>query len=163
MEIVKVQLIKLIFILEWASVGTISTATNISGFPMVNLKSIADSAKDEPSNGHIYFYLTTLDFTGKDLAKSNKLTVMVSNDQDLSCTNKGTDPMEPTCARIIISGSAVKVTEFSTRESIPLNKKKLISSWMLTQTSLHLPNELLSVVIQRLLTGSQSIHSICAN
>lgn len=86
---------------------------------MVNLKSIADSAKDEPSTGHIYFYLTTLDFTGKDLAKSNKLTVMVSNDQDLSCTNKGVDPMEPTCARIILSGYAVKVIKWHIGKSIP--------------------------------------------
>lgn len=76
---------------------------------MVNLKSIADSAKDEPSTGNIYFYLTSLDFTGKDLLKNNKLTVMVSNDQDLACTNKGVDPMEPTCARIILSGTAVQV------------------------------------------------------
>lgn len=76
---------------------------------MVNLKSIADSAKDEPSTGNIYFYLTSLDFTGQDLLKNNKLTVMVSNDQDLACTNKGVDPMEPTCARIILSGTAVQV------------------------------------------------------
>lgn len=89
--------------------GTISTSKPINGFPMVNIQSVADSAKDEPSTGSIYFYLTDLDFTGQDLTKNNKLTAMFTNDQDLECSNKGIDPMEPTCARIMISGSAVKV------------------------------------------------------
>lgn len=92
-----------------------ATSKNISGFPMANLKSIADSAKDEPSTGHIYFYLTTLDFTAQDLLKENKLTVLLSNDQDLACTNKGIDPMEPTCARIIITGSVVKVIQLTSK------------------------------------------------
>lgn len=89
--------------------GTISTLKSISGFPMVNIISVADSAKDEPSTGHIYFYLTNLDYTGQDLMKNNKLTVMFTNDQDLECSKNGVDPMEPTCARIMISGSAVEV------------------------------------------------------
>lgn len=92
--------------------GTISIAKNITGFPMVNIKSVADSAKGEPSTGHIYFYLTNLDLSAQDLLKNNKLTVMFSNDQDLECTKKGTDPMEPTCARVMITGSAVKVIEW---------------------------------------------------
>lgn len=100
----------------WASMATISTAKNITGFPMANIKSIADSAKDEPSTGHIYFYLMSLDFTGQDLLKDNKLTVLLSNDQDLACTNKGIDPMEPTCARIIITGSATKVIQLTNSE-----------------------------------------------
>lgn len=74
--------------------GTISTLKEISGFPMVNIISVADSAKDEPSTGRIYFYLTNLDFTGQDLMKNNKLTVMFSNEQDLACSKSGVDPME---------------------------------------------------------------------
>lgn len=95
--------------IAWASIGTISTSKNITGFPMVNLKSVADSAKGEASTGNIYFYLTTLDFTGQDLLKSNKVTMMFTNDQDLECSNKGIDPMDPSCGRIILSGSVVKV------------------------------------------------------
>ncbi len=89
--------------------GTLSTLKSINGFPMVNIISVADSGRNESSTGNIYFYLTDLDFTGQDLVKSNKLTVLFSNDQDLSCSKKGVDPMEPTCARIMISGQAVKV------------------------------------------------------
>jgi len=94
---------------EWASIATVSTSKSIPGFPMVNIKSVADSARDEPSTGVIYFYLTNLDFTGQDLLKSNKLTAMFTDDQDLSCTKRNVDPMEPTCARVMISGSAVKL------------------------------------------------------
>lgn len=89
--------------------GTMSSLKSINGFPMVNVISVADSARNEPSTGHIYFYLTNLDYTGQDLMKNNKLTVLFSNDQDLACSKNNVDPMEPTCARIMISGSAVEV------------------------------------------------------
>lgn len=95
--------------LEWASMGTISTLKSIEGFPMVNIISVADSGRNESSTGYIYFLLTNLDFTGQDLLKQNKLTAMFSNDQDLECSKKGIDPMEPTCGRIMISGTAVQV------------------------------------------------------
>jgi len=93
----------------WASVGTISTAEVIKGFPMVNMISIADGIKDGKSTGVIYFLLTDLDFTGKDLLVQNKITFMISNDQDLSCTKNDIDPMEPTCARIHLTGSVIKM------------------------------------------------------
>lgn len=89
--------------------GTISTLKNITGYPLVNLKSVADSVKGEPSTGNIYFYMATEDFSARDLMKDNRLTVMFSNEQDHACTNKGVDPMDPTCARVIMAGSAVKV------------------------------------------------------
>ena len=92
--------------------GTISTLSSIKGYPMVNIISVADSKRQEKSTGNIYYYLTMLDFTGQDLAKENKVTIMISNDQDLACSVNGTDPMEPTCARIMISGHSVKVIIF---------------------------------------------------
>lgn len=63
--------------------------------------SMADSAIDEPSTGNIYFLVTDLDFTGKDLEKQNNLTALFSMEQFKHCS----DPMEPTCARIMVSGS----------------------------------------------------------
>lgn len=89
--------------------GTISTLPQLSGFPMVNVISVADSAKDETSTGKIFFYLTMLDFTAQDLSKSNKLTALFSMDQTLYCSKSNIDPMEPTCARIMISGNIEKV------------------------------------------------------
>lgn len=91
---------------NWTSMGTLSTVDEFRGFPMVNIISMADSALHEKSTGHIYYLLTDLDFTGKDLHKVNKLTALFSDDQDLSCTAKHIDSMEPTCARVIISGQS---------------------------------------------------------
>lgn len=98
---------------EWVSMGSLSTVAAVKGFPMVNIISVADSARGEKSTGVMYFYLTMLDYTAQDLAKDNRLTVMLSMDQDLYCTKNGIDPMEPTCARIMISGTVVKINETS--------------------------------------------------
>ncbi|KAG5683334.1 hypothetical protein PVAND_012620 [Polypedilum vanderplanki] len=94
---------------EWMSMGTISTLPSITGFPMVNVIAMADSEKGAKSTGVIYFYLVMLDFTAQDLSKKNQLTALFSMDQSLYCTKKNIDPMEPTCARIMISGEALRV------------------------------------------------------
>lgn len=96
---------------EWISMGSLSTVDAIKGYPMVNVIAVADSARDAKSTGTLYFYLTMLDYTAQDLSKDNRLTVLLSMDQDLYCSKHGIDPMEPTCARIMISGSAVKLEE----------------------------------------------------
>jgi hypothetical protein len=98
---------------EWMSMGTISTLPSIAGFPMVNVISMADSEKGAKSTGVIYFYLVMLDFTAQDLSKNNQLTALFSMDQNLYCTNRNMDPMEPTCARIMISGEALRVDKGS--------------------------------------------------
>lgn len=89
--------------------GTISTEKTLLGYPMVNVISMADSAKDEKSTGNIYFLLTDLDFTGQDLGVQNKLTAFFSMEQYKNCS----DPMEPTCGRVMISGQMIKLTEGS--------------------------------------------------
>lgn len=94
---------------EWVSMGSLSTVEAIKGFPMVNIISVADSARGEKSTGVLYFFLTMLDYTAQDLHKDDRLTVMLTLDQDKYCTNNGIDPMEPTCARIMISGRADKL------------------------------------------------------
>jgi Pyridoxamine 5'-phosphate oxidase len=75
----------------------------------VNVIAIADSQKGAKSTGNIYFYLTMLDFTAQDLSKKNQLTALFSMDQSLYCSSRSVDPMEPTCARIMISGEALRV------------------------------------------------------
>lgn len=98
---------------DWTSMGTISTVPEIAGFPMVNVVAMADSAEGAKSTGEIFFYLTMLDFTAKDLSKRNQLTALFSMDQSLYCSKRNIDPMEPTCARIIISGEALRVDKGS--------------------------------------------------
>lgn len=92
---------------------------------MVNVISVADSAIGEKSTGKIYFYLTDLDFTGQDLEENNKTTILFSQDQDLSCTSTKTDPMEPTCARVMISGVVEKVKKHTAEYEF--GKKAMIS------------------------------------
>lgn len=96
---------------EWVSMGSLSTVDAIKGYPMVNIIASADSAHGAKSTGTLYFYLTMLDYTAQDLSKDNRLTVLLSMEQDLECSKRGIDPMEPTCARIMISGHAVKLEE----------------------------------------------------
>lgn len=94
---------------NWTSMGTISTEPTLHSYPMVNVISTADSALNAPSTGRIYFMLTDLDFTGRDLAVNNKLTALFTEDQDLSCTTNHTDTMEPICARVIFVGRMIKL------------------------------------------------------
>lgn len=94
---------------DWTSMGTISTLPAIAGFPMVNVIAVADSVKDAKSTGEVYFYLTMKDFTAQDLSKKNTLTALFSMDQSLYCSKRNIDPMEPTCARLMISGEALRI------------------------------------------------------
>ena len=103
---------KLVNQATWASVGTISTNSNIKDYPMVNIISINDNDADGISTGQIQFLLTDLDFTGPDWQHNNKVTFLFTDQQLMHCTGswgRNIDPMEPTCARTIISGQVVKV------------------------------------------------------
>lgn len=100
---------------------------------MVNIVSMSDSARDEKSTGLIYFYMTDLDFTGHDLSKDNKLTIMLSQEQDQSCSKQNMDPMEPTCARVIIQGTRIKMTngtrEFAFGRQAMVSRHPAVTNW----------------------------------
>lgn len=121
---------------EWVSMGSLSTVDTIKGYPMVNVIAVADSARGEKSTGTLYFYLTMLDYTAQDLSKDNRLTVLLSMDQDLYCSKRGVDPMEPTCARIMISGRAVKLEdgndEFNFGKNAMFSRHPAAQKWLAT-------------------------------
>lgn len=121
---------------EWVSMGSLSTVDAIKGYPMVNVIAVADSARGEKSTGTLYFYLTMLDYTAQDLSKDNRLTVLLSMDQDLYCSQRGVDPMEPTCARIMISGRAVKLAdndaEFNFGKNAMFSRHPAAQKWLAT-------------------------------
>ncbi|KAH8408037.1 hypothetical protein KR222_011739 [Zaprionus bogoriensis] len=96
---------------NWASVGTISSNHLIKDYPMVNIIAIDDNNKTNSSTGRIRFLLTDLDFTGQDWQANNKVTFMFSDEQTLNCKNEKKDPMEPTCARVIISGQIERLSK----------------------------------------------------
>lgn len=80
---------------------------------MVNVISVADSARGGPSTGHIVYLLTDLDYTAQDLNRNNKLTLLFSEDEDLACTKRAMDPMEPPCVRAIIAGKNLRMSNSS--------------------------------------------------
>lgn len=107
---------KLVHQANWASVGTISVNSVIKDYPMVNIIAIDDNDALGKSTGRIRFLLTDLDFTGPDWQHNNKATFLFSDEQLMHCSrrpwpdnNRPIDPMEPTCARVIISGQIIKV------------------------------------------------------
>uniref|UniRef100_T1PLY7 Pyridoxamine 5'-phosphate oxidase n=1 Tax=Musca domestica TaxID=7370 RepID=T1PLY7_MUSDO len=106
---------KLVHQTDWASVGTISSNPAVKGFPMVNIISINDNDVHQKSTGRIRFLLTDLDFTGIDWQVSNKTTFLFTDEQRLHCSRptgwnvQPIDPMEPTCARVMISGQVKKM------------------------------------------------------
>ncbi|XP_078050425.1 cellular Repressor of E1A-stimulated Genes [Augochlora pura] len=88
---------------DWVSVATISTRKEIEGYPAATLVSYSDGELGSGS-GIPYLYLTPLDFTAQDLAKDNRVSVMMTLAQGNYCKSKNWDPMDPRCARILMSG-----------------------------------------------------------
>lgn len=87
--------------------ATISTNPRLTGYPMLDVVSFADSVRDENSTGEIYMILTDMHYAEQDLLQNNKLTLLFSKAQYKNCT----DPMEPTCARLMMTGSLKKIDE----------------------------------------------------
>lgn len=114
--------------------GTISSDSDIETFPMVNVVSMADSALNETSTGEIYFLMTDLDYTGKDLQRANKLTALFTMEQYRRCS----DPMEPTCARIIVTGKMVRVDEdhpeYNFGRRAMLSRHPVAENWILSES-----------------------------
>lgn len=88
---------------DWVSVGTISTRKEIESFPAVTLVSYSDGTLGNGS-GIPYLYLTPLDFTAQDLAKDSRASLLMSLAQGEYCKDKQWDPMDPRCARVLMTG-----------------------------------------------------------
>ncbi|RDX88120.1 Protein CREG2, partial [Mucuna pruriens] len=96
---------------------TLSTAlifTTISidlgGAPFGNVVSFSDGLPNE-GTGIPYFYLTTLDPTARNALKDEKASFTVSEYPLGTCGN--TDPMNPTCSKISLTGKLKLVDEKS--------------------------------------------------
>lgn len=84
---------------------------------MVDVVSIADSARDGNSTGEIYMLLTDLHFSEQDLLQNNTLTLLFSMAQYKNCS----DPMEPTCARLMMTGSMKRIDNATEEYAFGLN------------------------------------------
>ncbi|XP_011861115.1 PREDICTED: protein CREG1-like [Vollenhovia emeryi] len=91
---------------DWGAVATISTRKDIQSFPVANVVSIADGPVGN-GTGIPYMYLTPLSFTAQDVAKDNRVTLLVSLTQGNYCKDNGYDPMDPRCVRVMLTGKIV--------------------------------------------------------
>nr|XP_033330034.1 protein CREG1 [Megalopta genalis] len=102
---------------DWVSVATISTRKDIEGYPAATLVSYSDG--DLGSGlGIPYLYLTPLDFTAQDLAKDNRVSMMMTLAQGSYCKSKNWDPMDPRCARILMSGKIITLNNDTTEHDL---------------------------------------------
>ncbi|XP_025989415.1 protein CREG1 isoform X1 [Solenopsis invicta] len=99
---------------DWAAVATISTRNDVESFPVANLISIADGPVGN-GTGIPYMYLTPLDYTAQDLAKDHRASLLVSLTQGNYCKDKGYDPMDPRCVRVMLTGK-IKAVKNETEE-----------------------------------------------
>lgn len=88
---------------DWTSVATISSRKNIETYPFVNVVSFSDGPLGNGS-GIPYLFLTPLDSTAQDLSKDHRATLLMTLSQGDYCKNQDWDPMDPRCARILLSG-----------------------------------------------------------
>ncbi|KAF0715757.1 Aste57867_3205 [Aphanomyces stellatus] len=90
----------------WATVAT--TSVHLDGAPFANMASYSDGVGKSAENatGQLYFYLTPMDSTGKDVAKNPNASVSISMAQLGGCVM---DAQDPTCWKVIFSGPLLPV------------------------------------------------------
>lgn len=105
---------------NWTSVATISSRKDISSFPSANVISFSDGHIGNGS-GIPYMFLTPLDFTAQDIFKDNRATLMMTLAQGCYCHKKNYDPMDPRCARVILTGQIISMKNNSAELEIAKN------------------------------------------
>ncbi|XP_050514326.1 protein CREG1 [Diabrotica virgifera virgifera] len=96
----------------WISIATISTQSSIKGYPFVSLKSLSDGPVKN-STGIPYLYMTEMDVSGKDIESDKRVTIMASLAETDYCESDNFDPQDPRCAKVLISGTLLKIKKTS--------------------------------------------------
>ncbi|KAF2899695.1 hypothetical protein ILUMI_06480 [Ignelater luminosus] len=109
---------------DWASIATISTLSEIQTYPFVSLKSVSDGPRDN-STGNLYFYITSMDVSGKDITVDNRVTIMATLAESSYCSQNNLDPQDPRCAKVIISGHFHKVDNATSPEEYKFARASL--------------------------------------
>eukprot|EP00245_Coleochaete_scutata_P006467 TRINITY_DN20916_c0_g1_i1.p1 TRINITY_DN20916_c0_g1~~TRINITY_DN20916_c0_g1_i1.p1 ORF type:complete len:214 (+),score=31.89 TRINITY_DN20916_c0_g1_i1:110-751(+) len=93
---------------EWTVVSTISS--HLGGAPYGNVQSLSDGVPGN-STGIPYFYLSLFDATPWDLSADSRASITLSAAAlgEKACIR--TDPENPTCARVTLTGNIVLVPE----------------------------------------------------
>lgn len=89
---------------DWVSLGTISAQKETEGYPSVNLVSSSDGPLGN-GTGIPYLYVTPFDFPTQDLEKDTRASIMITLAQGSYCKDRNMDPMDPHCARMMLTGT----------------------------------------------------------
>ncbi|XP_036145768.1 protein CREG1 [Monomorium pharaonis] len=91
---------------DWAAIATISTRKNVESYPVANVISIADGPVGS-GTGIPYMYFTPRAYSSQDLQKDHRATLLMTLAQGDYCKNKGYDPLDPRCVRVMLTGKIV--------------------------------------------------------
>ncbi|KAK4881362.1 hypothetical protein RN001_004681 [Aquatica leii] len=93
----------------WVVISSISTMTQIKDYPYATVEEIVDGINDE-GNGVPYFYVTIFDPLHINTLKNNRCTVIATLAQTDWCKRQNYEEEDPRCAKVMLSGKYVKVT-----------------------------------------------------
>ncbi|KAF8057740.1 RNA pseudouridine synthase 2 [Scenedesmus sp. PABB004] len=88
--------------------GSLATLTPDGGAALGGVVSVSDGARDDPS-GRLFFYLTPMDETGRNVEAHPQCTLTIAEAQLLPGGCDTTDPEDPTCAKIAVLGRMARV------------------------------------------------------
>jgi len=104
--------------MDWAVLSTLSTMIGQEGTPFGNPISVSDGATNSTGTGIPYFYATLLDQSMQDIfnvslsnVNNSMVSLTFSEAQTSYCTEKVYDPEDPRCARLVLTGTFVNVTD----------------------------------------------------
>ncbi|CAM9430118.1 unnamed protein product, partial [Phaeothamnion confervicola] len=89
----------------WGFLAT--TSVHLDGAPFGNVASFVDGTSTEKSTGVPYFYVSDMDTSQQDLL-ANPVCSFTVAEAEKSCL---TDPQDPTCAKVTMTGVMADVTD----------------------------------------------------
>ncbi|XP_015589929.1 protein CREG1 [Cephus cinctus] len=121
---------------DWTAVATISSRRETETFPFVNVISCSDGPLGNGS-GIPYLYLTPLDFTAQDVSKDHRSTLMMTLAQGDYCKQKVWDPMDPRCARIVLTGKIKPIKNNTAEYNIAKSAMFIRHPWLANMPADH--------------------------
>lgn len=116
---------------DWGSLATVSRHLSSHKQPIAysNAVSFSDGPVDN-ATGRLLFYLTPMDASAYDLQENPWATLAVAEAQ-LPHACSGTDPEDPTCAKVSLSGRlvAVQKDDIPAAEELMFSRHPAMRSW----------------------------------
>merc|ERR1712079_670539 len=99
---------------DWGSIATISCRDPIKGLPFSNVISLSDGTNPKTATGIPYMYFADMEMPVEDINCKNEMSLSMTLAQGEYCKQKGLDPQDPPCPRLILTGSTEKIPKNTT-------------------------------------------------